>query len=100
MFEFEKQSSTYCVEIPEDRFEYLLDSETYVTDCKALQPGESTLSEKLEKLPGVFRVEYDGHFGSAIHFSISAEEDNDFNRMKISEAIEEHLVWCESIEKV
>lgn len=100
MFEFEKQSTTYCIEIPMERFEYLLDSETYVTDCKALQPGESTLSEKLEELPGVFRVEYDGHFGPTVYFSISAEEDNDANRMKISETIEEHLVWCEGIEKV
>lgn len=50
-----------------------------------------TLLERLDKVEGVSRIEYDGHFGAAIYFNINADVDTAELRRAIIALIDEHL---------
>lgn len=97
MFNFEVTRRSYSVEINQDDFLNLLDSESHVTNDAAFQSGNSTLSEKLEKISGVSAVDYSGHYGSAIYFDIDADDDTDELKSIISETITNHLLWCKEL---
>lgn len=99
MLNFEVTRRSYAIEIEEERFLDLLDSESYVTDNAALKSGSQTLCEKLGQLDGVDDVNYDGHFGSYIYLMIDDEDDTDDLKKKINDVIEEHLKWCSSLKK-
>ena len=96
---FEISRRSYSIEIGVPRMFDLLDSEDIVTDHAALKPGVLSLSEKLEKLPGVSGVEYDGHFGPAIFLTVEDEHDDDAFKASVAETIESHLTWCAGLKK-
>jgi hypothetical protein len=85
---FEVISKVYRVEVPTDKFAARLtgQKDDEGTDGK-------TLGEKLEALPGVFDVRYNGHFGPRVFFSIRAESDTLFTKQDIEMTIRRHLVW-------
>lgn len=96
---FEITVRSYTIAIERDQMLDLMDSESHVTDDAAYKPGAQTLCDKLGKLPGVADVEYNGHLGAAIYFSISDEDDNDALKATIASTIETHLKWCKKLKK-
>lgn len=98
-FTFEITRRSYSIKIPQPRFVRLLDSESHVTNHAAMEKGQSTLDEKLAKLPGVIDVEYSGHFGAYVHLTIEDEDDNEGLKTKIAETIETHLAWCAKLKR-
>lgn len=50
-----------------------------------------TLCAKLEEVPGVSAVEYNGHFGAFIYFRIDAEDDCEELRDKIDRMIRDYV---------
>lgn len=97
---FTKTRSTYYIEIDEAKFLRLLDSESYATNYAAFKAGSRTLGQKLDALPGIWNVDYNGHFGSAIHLSIDSGDDNAKTRRLINQVIDEHLEWCAGLDLV
>ena len=100
MLKFEATQKSYAIEIDDDAFTALEDSESYVTNHAAFEKGNETLCDKLKPLPGVWDVEYNGHFGACIYMKIDLDEDSAKLRNKISKIIEKHLKWCQTIEVV
>lgn len=94
MLKFEITRRSYSVEISDDDFDALSDTESYATDYVALRDGNKTLSEKLDGLPGVFDTEYDGHYGSNVFFTIDADDDKPKLHARIERTILSHLKWC------
>lgn len=90
---------SYSIEIGTGRALDLLDSESYVTNQAAFEPGAQTLCEKLESIPGVRDVEYDGHFGPHVFLTIEDEHDSNAAKAQIAEVIEGHLKWCAQLTK-
>jgi len=89
----------YAIDIDEDRFLDLLDSESHVSDHAAFQAGQKTLCDKLKPLPGVWDVDYNGHSGAAIYMTIDDDVDSQDLRDRIAATIEEHLDWCSGLDK-
>jgi hypothetical protein len=87
----------YSIEIAHDDFVALEDSESYVTDNAAFKPGQQTLSEKLNALPDVSDVDYNGHFGAAVYLTMAVDVDTDFVFLSIKRIITAHLKWCKSL---
>lgn len=89
-----------AVEIDSDRFLDLLDSESYVTDNAAYEPGVQTLDEKLHGVADVADIDYNGHFGAMIYFTINADADQTAVAAEIEPIINSHLDWCAGLTKV
>lgn len=85
---FEVLSKAYQVEIPTDKFAARLigQKDDEGTDGK-------TLGEKLGALPGVFDVNYNGHFGPYVFFSVEIASDTPFTKKNIEMTIRHHLGW-------
>ena len=98
-FEFEITTRSYSIQIEDDPFLDLLDSESYVSGNAAFDKGQATLNEKLEKLPGVTKVDYNGHFGGAVYLTIDCDEDTTSLKKQIARIIERHLAWCATLPK-
>lgn len=96
---FTKASSRFSIAIDNDKFLDLLDSESYVTSNAAYQGDNETLCQKLGRLSGVFDVDYNGHFGAAVHLTIDTDSDKPELRDEIRATIRDHLDWCGSLEK-
>lgn len=99
MLKFEATQTSYAIEIDEHRFLDLLDSESYVTENAAYNNGNETLFKKLNDLPGIFDIDYNGHFGSAVYLKIDIDDDTDELKAQISNIIEKHLKWCSKLKK-
>ena len=97
--EFAVQARKYVVEIDNNRFLDLLDSESYVTGNAALSSSNKTLDDKLREQFGIEDVDYDGHFGAAITMTIQDEDDSPELREKIAQVIADHLSWCALLPK-
>lgn len=97
---FEIVSRNYAVEVDRSSFLDLLDSESHATNSAAYQIGAQTLADKMGSVPGISDVEYNGHFGAAIYFTIDDENDTDVTRTSIANIIESHLYWCRKLPKV
>lgn len=82
--EFETVSTSYSADAPLEDFLALLYYEQR-------HRAEKSLCEKLGEITGVFGVEYEGHFGSRVFFTIDAENDNEKTRAKIIAKIQEAL---------
>lgn len=54
-------------------------------------PVTTTLLDKLNALPGVSGIEYNGHFGAAVYFDIDAEDDTAAAREGIRGLILTHI---------
>lgn len=55
------------------------------------EPAGGTLCDKLSRLRGVSAIEYDGHFGAAVYFSIDADDDTPALRAQISALVRVHI---------
>lgn len=92
---FDALTTRYSVPIDDvDRFQALLDSESYVTGGAAFKNGNAPLSECLNKETMASRTDYNGHFGPHIVFDLDVEDDTPEQKALILEIIEEHLDWC------
>lgn len=97
---FERVITSYIIEVDPDDFIALLDSESYATDEAAYKSGNQPLSDKLDRLIGVNRVDYSGHYCNYINLDIDVEDDDPGMHQQICHIIEEHLKWCRSLELV
>lgn len=79
--------TSYSVEVPDADFRRLLESEGYSSDRRL----DDFLSTKLDNLPGVYKTDYNGHYGAQIMFSLDREDDTDANRRLILDTIKRHL---------
>ena len=61
---------SYCVEIPLNAMMRLLESER-----TGILPLGVMLSEKMEEIEGVSDVDYNGHFGSNVFYTVDDEDD-------------------------
>ena len=77
---FEKEYTRYTYDVPVEAFIKMLRLE-------AGWPVKNLLSWRLNKLPGVFDTEYDGHFGARVFFSILEGHDTDATRALIEAEI-------------
>lgn len=98
-FEFEITKRSYAIAIEDEAFLNLLDSESYVSDNAAFKDGKDTLCAKLNALPGVSKVDYNGHFGAYVYIDIDDDEDKQKLKTQIARAIEKHLAWCAKLPK-
>lgn len=84
MLVFEKTEVTYSVEIAVDEFIAL-------TDYENCYLGNSdSLCTKLMEF-GCYKIEYNGHYGSYIYFTITVDDDTIEFKQEISDIIESHL---------
>lgn len=97
---FEITRRSYAIQIDEDAFVSLMNSESYVTDYAAHKKDKETLDGKLNRLPGVSGVNYSGHYGAAIYLSIDADRDKPRLQAQIRRMIERHLAWCAKLKDV
>lgn len=72
----------YAVEVSLDAFERLLKREPW--DC----PVEKMLSTRLDRVPGVSKAEYNGHYGSNIFFTLDSDRDKPRIHARIIRLIE------------
>lgn len=94
--DFEQTEISFAIEIPIDAFNALEASESYRTDHAAFKNGQRTLCDKLEDTPAG-RIEYNGHFGNFIFFSMPAGDVTPANKLWITQIINDHLDWCLSL---
>lgn len=80
---------SYSVEIPLEDFIVLTNMESILGDGPLCN---DILSEKMEKQTGARLVEYNGHFGNYIYFSLDADDDTPEEQAKILKMIEEQIV--------
>jgi hypothetical protein len=97
--QFEKTSTSYAIEIGDEDFSALLDSESYVTDNAAYKAGAATLGEKLDRQTPARNVDYNGHFGAHVFLSLDADDDTEATRLAIKVLILDHLRWCRTLKK-
>lgn len=91
-----KISSDYAAEISTDDMLALLAFENAFNG--GTKNGED-LFQKLERLPGVDSVDYDGHFGACIYFGIETEHDTPDTHAAIAAEIEAHLTLARAFQK-
>ena len=66
-------STNYSIDVSMERFEEICEAESF----KNIGTCGLTIAEQLEKIDGVWKVEYDGHFGAAIYLTLDVEHDTD-----------------------
>lgn len=98
-FDFEITKRSYAIAIEDNAFLDLLDSESYVSGNAAFKEGKQTLSQKLDALPGVYNVDYNGHFRAFVYLDIEDGEDKPRLKTQIARIIEKHLAWCAKLPK-
>lgn len=79
-FSVDVTSTSYAFEVDRQALADLFKREDY-------EFTKITLARRLEDLPGVFSVEYNGHLGPFIYLSIEAEFDTADRREEILEII-------------
>ena len=98
----ERGAAAYCIPFEND--------EDFVVLCRAddafRDPLEPSLLDRLEggprkaprEIEGVSRVEYNGHFGAAVHYTVDAEDDlpdiHDKIRRIIADQVRRARVWA------
>jgi hypothetical protein len=85
MLESVATSTNYCVPVPLNAFIRLIDSE----GINGKLPHDKYLSTRLDKMMGVWDVDYNGHFGSHIFFRLDKEYDNPATHEAIHNLIRE-----------
>lgn len=85
----ERTRSDYSLELTTEDMLALVRAE----DC--FNPRvEPLLSERLEEMPGIDSVEYNGHFGAAVYLRIEVEHDTPETHAAVMELIGEHIADC------
>lgn len=90
MLTFLKAATSYQIEIPLEDMRLLLVTESALVADDTFHP----LYEKLRKLDGVSKIDYDGHYGANIFLMIDTVEDTPKTRQLISDTITQHLELC------
>ena len=87
---FEPRAEVGCIEIPNEDFLALITYESYKGPRDYV-----SLFEKLKKLPGIDDIDYNGHFGAAIH--LTKECDATHEQMQaVFVTINEHIAACKA----
>jgi hypothetical protein len=79
-----RTQSSYAVEVPVRDFPAL-------TRREFDDPCGPDLGTEINKLPGVHSAEYNGHFGSAIYYTVRVEHDNEATHAAVFALIERHM---------
>lgn len=101
----ERQSATYCLPMDVDDFIALCKAEGDLNHKGETIPYEDHLIYRLEgdstrrdaDVEGVCRVEYNGHFGAAIHFTLDDEYDTPETHRKIREIISDQVITARNL---
>lgn len=94
--ELERLSTNYAVSISTEQMLALINAERLYGPLQM----EPDLSERLEKISGVSKVDYDGHFGAAIYLTLDLDSDSTKTHESIKATISEHLARCQSARDV
>jgi hypothetical protein len=78
----EMTSASYAVEIPVDKFVLLTERDYKLENVQ--------FDEELMRL-GASDIEYNGHYGSYIHFTLTIDEDHEETKDAILAKIEEYI---------
>jgi hypothetical protein len=73
------------MEMPKEDFLKIMDKDNEADS------EEDVLYYKLEKITGLFSIDYDGHFGPAIYYSIFAEHDNGKTANIVEKTVKDHI---------
>lgn len=88
--EYQKTATSYAVGVDDATFLALLRH-----DESEFELGHRSLVEELNDVPGLSNVEYSGHFGAFIYFTIEAmyeaPDRQDATRASVNEVINKHL---------
>jgi hypothetical protein len=90
--ELERMSTNYAVSIATDQMLALMNAEGLYGPLQM----EPHLSERLEKISGVSKVDYDGHFGAAVYLTVDFDSDTTKTHDAIASVIAEHLARCKT----
>jgi hypothetical protein len=90
---FECIEKRYAVEIDSSLFS-VLDGDTYSLDADGYKRNKKSLFDDLDKMSGVYDIEYNGHFGNFVYFSVATEDDKPSLHKKVERCIEKHLKRC------
>jgi len=85
MFTTECVSRTYCMEMPKEDFLKIMERDNEADS------EEDVLCYKLEKIAGLFSIDYNGHFGPVIYYSVFAEHDNGKTSNLIEKTVKDHI---------
>ena len=81
-YKLDLTAASYRLEIPKDDFLLILDDDSL--------RGQGYIAAFLEdKMTMLFNIEFDGHFGNAICYSVRFEDDKQFLHDKIKNGIKE-----------
>lgn len=80
--EFITTATSYCVELSVEVFQKIVDKDDEV---------EKPLVFVLDELDGVCEVDYNGHFGPNIFFTVDADHDGEEKKKEIQKAIEDYM---------
>jgi hypothetical protein len=83
----------YAVEIPIELFN-ILDGSLYALDADGYKRNKKDLYDDLEKFPELSGIDWNGHFGNFVYFSITVEYDKPRLHNKIKKCIQKHLDRC------
>ena len=86
-YTLERVSSHYALDITESEMIDLLE---YEWDRES-EYGQSLVQRLIEETP-VYDVEYDGHFGAVIYYTLHVTDDCDNMHDKIKEIVKEQLL--------
>lgn len=79
---------SYAVDVDEGQFLAMIQAEGYKGGNY-----EPTLLDKLDKTPAI-KIEYDGHFGASVYFTLREDDDTPAARADLARIIAEHLTDC------
>jgi hypothetical protein len=90
--ELERLSTNYAIGISTEQMLALIDAERLYGPLQM----EPRLSERLEKIQGVSKADYDGHFGAAVYLTLDLDSDSSKTHEAIKATISEHLARCQA----
>jgi hypothetical protein len=94
MLTLEKTATRYRIEIEVEEMQAIL---CYDEACGVERETGPTLCYKLSELPGVYKVDYNGHFGPAVFLTIDEESDRPRIHGQIKAIIRKHIKVCQKV---
>lgn len=86
-------STRYSIELPVEDARVL-----FTVEDRGFDPKLVSLLDRMTKLTGVFDIEYNGHFGPGIFYTVDDDEDTPSLHKKIDGIIKKQVVRCRKIE--
>ncbi|AXQ69605.1 hypothetical protein HOU03_gp163 [Caulobacter phage CcrSC] len=81
-------ATSYAIDVDDDQFLAMIQAEGYKGG-----DFEPSLFDKLQKTPAR-DIEYNGHFGASVYFTLTEEDDTPALRAELGRMIAEHLTLC------